>query len=103
MKIGIIQKDGPITFGEAILSKGRGKKSVYVVFDEPLKIYWPLTKWEAVNDARPEFIVATNAEFYLTGEYTGQIMIWGQGAEYSNDSLQLHPDDCAQIMNEGGG
>lgn len=93
MKVRLISPKNEVYTGQAILSQGRGKSTVHVVFDAPIKIPLP----------EPGYFKESKAEEFYLSDYEGAIMVWGQGFDFPNYALKLHPDDASQIVETGGG
>ena len=100
IKVRLILKDGSIETGTTLFSPGRHKKhSVNIKFDKLLKV---TTTWDKGESSRSFDRMSISQEFYLRGKDAGQIVVWGQGIEYGNDSIMLHPEDLAEIAKIGG-
>jgi hypothetical protein len=86
MKVIITSKDGEQITGTALFSNGRGKKSITVKSDKPIKFR--------------EHYEASIHEFNLEN---GCRVIWGQGIHEDTDDWKLDMKDCEIIMKNGGG
>ncbi len=87
MEVRIILKSGEVVPGWVDFSAGRdqgqGKReSVYVSLRGRLK--------------------GRGEEFYLQ-RHNCQRCVWGQGMEFPEDDMRLHPEDAITILTGGGG
>lgn len=93
MKVRVISETGEERIGNVSFSKCRGKSTVFVIFNEPIKVPYPTPG---------TFKMSYGEEFYLK-EFNCAINVWGQGTEFPNYAWKLHPDDAAEIVATGGG
>lgn len=63
--------------------------SVAIPFEKPV--------WVTYDRKTTDGYWSRGEEFYLA-KHNNAIMVWGQGNEYSRDTLRLHPDDAAAIL-----
>lgn len=91
MRVRIVLKNGQEVMGTAAFSPDRTKRSVFVVFDEALRI--------ELGDGY--FHRSTGAEFSLTAPFSR--CVWGQGTDYHDQDMSLHSEDAVVIIAGGGG